>query len=84
MAGDTDLVKEAVQLADDGGDLLGEVARVHGERRPASGVYNRACTVSARGDVAGDLCAVVYSRSCGAGQVESGAQARTARGCGKP
>jgi hypothetical protein len=31
MAGDTDLVKQAVQLADDGRDLLGEVARVHGD-----------------------------------------------------
>lgn len=29
MAGDADLVEQAVQLADDGGDLLGEVAGVH-------------------------------------------------------
>ena len=29
MARNANLVKEAVQLADDGGDLLGEVARVH-------------------------------------------------------
>lgn len=29
MAGDADLVKEAVQLANDGVDLLGKVAGVH-------------------------------------------------------
>ena len=29
MAGDANLIEEAVQLADDGGYLLGEVARVH-------------------------------------------------------
>jgi hypothetical protein len=29
MAGDADLVEQAVQLADDGGDLLGQVAGVH-------------------------------------------------------
>jgi hypothetical protein len=45
MAGHTDLVKKAVQLADDGRDLLGEVTRVHGDYcRPASGVVNCACT----------------------------------------
>jgi hypothetical protein len=53
MAGDPDLVEEAVQLADDGRDLLGEVARVHGGDccRPASGVVNCACTgrTSSRG-----------------------------------
>lgn len=47
MAGDSDLVKQAVQLADDGRDLLGEVARVHGDCcRPASGVVN--CTYTGR------------------------------------
>ena len=30
MAGDTNIIEQAVQLADDGRDLLGEVARVHG------------------------------------------------------
>jgi hypothetical protein len=44
MAGHTDLVEQAVQLADDGRDLLGEVARVHGDCRPASSCVNRACT----------------------------------------
>jgi hypothetical protein len=44
MAGNTDLVKQAMKLTDDGGDLLGEVARVHGDSRPASGFVNRACT----------------------------------------
>jgi len=44
MAGDADLVEQAVQLADDGGDLLGEVARVHCDCRPASGFFNSACT----------------------------------------
>jgi hypothetical protein len=44
MAGDADLIEQAVQLADDGGDLLGEVARVHGDCRPASRVVNCACT----------------------------------------
>lgn len=29
MARDPDIVKQAVQLADDGRDLLGQVARVH-------------------------------------------------------
>lgn len=29
MAGNADLVEQAVQLADYGGDLLGQVARVH-------------------------------------------------------
>jgi hypothetical protein len=43
MAGHTDLVEQTVQLADDGRDLLGEVARVHGDCRPASGFVNRAC-----------------------------------------
>lgn len=47
MAGNTNIVKQAVQLADDGGDLLGEVARVHGDCRPASGVFNSACTLPA-------------------------------------
>jgi hypothetical protein len=36
MAGDANVIEQAVQLADDGGDLLGEVARVHGGCRPAS------------------------------------------------
>jgi hypothetical protein len=44
MAGNTDLVEQAMQLPDDGGDLLGEVARVHGDCRPASGFANCACT----------------------------------------
>lgn len=30
MAGHTNVVEQAVQLADDGRDLLGQVARVHG------------------------------------------------------
>lgn len=33
MAGDADLVEQAVKLADYGGDLLGQVARVHGDCR---------------------------------------------------
>jgi hypothetical protein len=44
MAGYTNLIKQAMQLADDGGDLLGEVARVHGDCRPASRLFNNACT----------------------------------------
>lgn len=36
MAGHANLIEQAVQLADDGGDLLGEVAGVHGGCRPAS------------------------------------------------
>jgi hypothetical protein len=36
MAGHADVVEQAVQLADDGRHLLGEVARVHCARRPAS------------------------------------------------
>ena len=31
MAGYTDIIKQAVQLADDGGDLLGKVTCVHGD-----------------------------------------------------
>ena len=35
MARNADLVKEAMQLADDGGDLLGQIACVHGcDARP--------------------------------------------------
>jgi hypothetical protein len=48
MAGDADLVEQAVQLADDGGDLLGEVAGVHVGCGPASGVVGRVCTVTAQ------------------------------------
>ena len=44
MARHTDLVKQAMELADDSGDLLGEVARVHGDCRPASRLFNNACT----------------------------------------
>jgi hypothetical protein len=55
MAGHTDLVEEAVQLADDGGDLLGEVARVHGDCRPASGFVKRACTWRTVKNVVGSL-----------------------------
>lgn len=44
MAGYTNLIKKAMKLADDGGDLLGEVARVHGDCRPASRLFNSACT----------------------------------------
>lgn len=47
MAGHAYLVEEAVQLADDGGDLLSEVAGVHGGCRPASGCVRRVCTVTA-------------------------------------
>lgn len=36
MAGNADVVEEAMQLADDGGDLLGEVAGVHGDDCRAS------------------------------------------------
>jgi hypothetical protein len=48
MAGNADLVEQAVQLADDGGDLLGEVAGVHVGCGPASGVVGRVCTVTAQ------------------------------------
>lgn len=48
MAGDSYLIEEAVQLADNGGDLLCEVAGVHGDCRPASGVVGRVCTVTAQ------------------------------------
>jgi hypothetical protein len=44
MAGHTNLVKQAMQLADDGRNLLGKVARVHGGCRPASRLVNSACT----------------------------------------
>jgi hypothetical protein len=44
MAGDADVVEEAVQLADDGRHLLGEVASVHCDCRPASAFVNSACT----------------------------------------
>jgi hypothetical protein len=37
MAGNANIVEEGVQLADDGRDLLGEVARVHGGSGRASG-----------------------------------------------
>lgn len=47
MAGHSNLIKQAVQLADDGGDLLSEVAGVHVGCRPASGVVGRVCTVTA-------------------------------------
>lgn len=33
MAGDANLIEQAVQLSDDGGDLLGQVARVHRDCR---------------------------------------------------
>lgn len=48
MTGHANLIEQAVQLADDGGDLLGEVAGVHGGCRPASGVVGRVCTVTAQ------------------------------------
>jgi hypothetical protein len=48
MAGDSYLVEEAMQLADDGGDLLREVAGVHGDCRPASSFVGRVCTVTAQ------------------------------------
>jgi hypothetical protein len=35
MAGDANVIEQAVQLADDSRDLLSEVARVHGGCRPA-------------------------------------------------
>jgi hypothetical protein len=63
MAGHTNLVEQAVQLADDGGDLLGEVARVHGDCRPASGFVKYACTWRTIKDVVGSLQAALSSPS---------------------
>lgn len=48
MAGNTNLIEEVVQLADNGGDLLREIAGVHVGCRPASGVNGRVCTVTAQ------------------------------------
>ena len=48
MIGDSYLVEEAVQLADNGGDLLSEVAGVHDGCRPASGFVGRVCNVIAQ------------------------------------
>jgi len=47
MAGDANLIKQAMQLADDGGDLLGQVARVHVGSRASQRPFlrfKRACT----------------------------------------
>jgi hypothetical protein len=51
MAGDSDLVEQAMELADDGGDLLGQVAGVHdvGACQQWRSVFNGACTVDRRG-----------------------------------
>lgn len=44
MAGNANFIKQAMQLADDGGDLLGQVARVHGDCTPAGYGVKCACT----------------------------------------
>jgi hypothetical protein len=51
MAGDTNVVEQTVQLADDGGDLLGQVAGVHGVCSAASAMFQSTCKVSANGGV---------------------------------
>jgi hypothetical protein len=40
MAGHANVIEQAVQLADDSRDLLGKVARVHCDCRPASSLSN--------------------------------------------
>lgn len=47
MAGDANLVEQTMQLADDGGDLLGQIARVHDCRAClpiVATMFTRSCT----------------------------------------
>jgi hypothetical protein len=52
MARDSDLIEEAVELADDGGDLLGQVAGVHdcGTCQRRWKMFNGTCTVDRSGE----------------------------------